>query len=171
VIAAQSGIVVTSTSSTGRTSANNDQLIESAELLGRLVDLRSSLKDTESAQRGYLIAGDGGFLEACHTAAAQTEVAMLKLEELATRAKVLIPRIQLLKQYVDEKLAEMKSTISTRQEKGPEAAAAILRRGRWSPNWRPPNEKGSPFEPRKRQQASGRPPAHSSEQPRWLSSP
>jgi CHASE3 domain sensor protein len=58
----------------------------------------------------------GDFLEPYHTAAAQTEVAMLKLEELAPRAKIPMPRIRLLKQYVDEKLAEMKSTISTRQE-------------------------------------------------------
>ncbi len=86
-------------------------------------------EDTENAYSDYVIDGHDDFLTPYHTASAQTRTAVLKLEELAPHVINDPSRIALIKRDATEMIDEMKLAIAVRQEKGPEAAAAIVKGG------------------------------------------
>jgi signal transduction histidine kinase len=106
---------------------NSSTLVFNAETHAN--SLLTQLREAETAQRGYLLTGDEGYLQPYHAAAQQ---APKELTALAASPSGLITPDQLktIRQLTGDKLAELDETIKARQEQGLEAALAIVTSGR-----------------------------------------
>jgi signal transduction histidine kinase/FixJ family two-component response regulator len=130
VIGLRAGTVAFGIMGARQLAANNERVSESVELLARFNDLSSNLKVADSAHRGYVLTGHHDFLAPFHAAAAETNIALSRLEQLAT-SRIMSPAgIDSLKKFVCENIDEMKRTVTARESKGQEAAAAIVNNGR-----------------------------------------
>src|SRR5262249_50312089 len=100
-----------------------------AEMRARqeMYELLSSLKDAETGQRGYLLAGADSYLEPYQQARAKIP---LLLDELATdlqSSQSLESEIRELRRLSLAKLAELEETIRLRREEGLDAALQLVR--------------------------------------------
>jgi PAS domain S-box-containing protein len=125
VIGIRAGNVATALLLARRLAANNNRVTDSVELVTRLMDLSSHLKDAEIARTGFVISGARDSLAQFQDAAAQTTVALLRIGELAQKSPSSHNQFELLKKFAKEKVDEMRTTIAVRQEKGAEAARAL----------------------------------------------
>lgn len=84
------------------------------------------LKDAETGQRGYIITGDGEFLAPYDNAAIEFPDALRALVPLAETAseRAALGEIERLSRL---KLDELAATVALRRERGPDAAAAVVR--------------------------------------------
>uniref|UniRef100_UPI0025D0304F CHASE3 domain-containing protein n=1 Tax=uncultured Caulobacter sp. TaxID=158749 RepID=UPI0025D0304F len=102
------------------------QIFHSHEVIVAIGELRSSVQDAETGQRGYLLTGNDRYLEPYETAVANVERQIDKLATLTSDNASQQDRITGLQRRVTAKLAELKSTIDVRRAQGPAAALAIV---------------------------------------------
>ncbi len=106
--------------------SGNDKIVHTHEVITGLNDVLSSVKDAETGQRGFLLTGNEEYLAPYDRALRSIPLSMDRLTGLAVDNPAQQSRLPMLRQHVDAKLAELKSTIDTRRTQGPEAALAIV---------------------------------------------
>ncbi|MDB5437963.1 MAG: multi-sensor hybrid histidine kinase, partial [Caulobacteraceae bacterium] len=109
---------------------DNQKIIHSHDVILALDELLSTVQDTETGQRGFLLTGADRYLEPYNAAvsdvAARTDaVAALTRDNPDQQANL----VQ-LKSHIDAKLAELKETIDLRRAQGAEAALAVVQSDR-----------------------------------------
>jgi len=102
---------------------NNTHVIDKAN------NLLSMLKDTETAQRGYLLTGDETFLEPYFTAQMSIAGNLAELQKL-TRVSSAKKHLEVMKPLIAAKMADLKYLIDLRQDNNLNFVASILREGR-----------------------------------------
>jgi signal transduction histidine kinase len=90
--------------------------------------LLSALEDAETGQRGFVITGDGRYLDPYESARSRLQGEIDRLRELKN-ATVPIRELDAIQALVRTKLDELGETIALRRSGGFEAAAARLRQG------------------------------------------
>src|SRR5882672_272537 len=96
-------------------------------ILQELEDFFSSLKDTETGQRGYLLTGEESYLQPYTNGLAQLQTELDALERLGAREELSRERVERVARLTRQKLAEIDRTIQLRRDKGLEAALEIVR--------------------------------------------
>jgi methyl-accepting chemotaxis protein len=91
-----------------------------------LADVRSSLKDAETGQRGYLLTGEERYLEPYHSAIKVIDRHIQALRELTADNRDQQRRLDLLGSLAAGKLAELAETIELRRQHGERAAAQVV---------------------------------------------
>ncbi len=102
----------------------------SHQVIQRLEELLSALKDVETGQRGFLIAGDPAYLEPYNEALGSVERELASLRALTRDNARQQERWKALEPLIRAKLAELKQTIEARAAQGFEPARAIVMAGR-----------------------------------------
>ena len=97
------------------------------EVLTRINNVLSTLKDAETGQRGYLLTRLEEYLEPYQVAVARIEEHIKQLRDLTSDNPSQQRRILLLAQKVADKQDELQETIETRRGKSFEAALAIVK--------------------------------------------
>jgi len=102
----------------------------SYDVLGRLDDALSALKDVETGERGYLLVGEESYLEPYQSglgAAAQNLEKVRKLtDDNATQQR----RLDALEPLIAERLASAKKAIDTRRNESADAALQFIKTGK-----------------------------------------
>jgi CheY-like chemotaxis protein len=113
-----------------RTTAN---LIENSrleahtyEVLGKLDDLISQLKDAETGQRGYLLTGEKSYLEPYITALPIIEKNLKDLERLTADNLSQQQRLETLETIISRRLSVIEDTINVRENQGFESARQLV---------------------------------------------
>jgi methyl-accepting chemotaxis protein len=99
------------------------------QVLEHVADVLSLLKDAETGQRGYIIAGDETFLEPYQTGTSNVHTVIKDLRELTADNANQQSRIDKLEPLVAAKLAELKQTVELRRKGNLEEATKIVRGG------------------------------------------
>ena len=96
--------------------------------IARLDRLESLMKDAETGQRGFIITGNDTYLEPFRAA---TERLPDELEQLTAMSRVGASDRELarVRQLIEEKLAELRTTIELRRTQGFEAAVRVIEAG------------------------------------------
>jgi PAS domain S-box-containing protein len=102
---------------------NNTHVIDKAN------NLISMLKDTETAQRGYLLTGDETFLEPYFTAQISIAGNLAELQKL-TRVSSAKKHLEVMKPLIAAKMADLKYLIDLRHDNNLTFVASIVREGR-----------------------------------------
>jgi PAS domain S-box-containing protein len=100
------------------------------EVLERLEQFLSSATDAETAERGYVITGDAGYLEPYRHAIQSLGALRRRLQELTADNPDQERRLQSLGALVEERLAELGSVVDLRQTQGFEAAQKKILTGK-----------------------------------------
>jgi methyl-accepting chemotaxis protein len=106
--------------------ANNQQVSHTHQVRRQLAELRSSLKDAETGQRGYLLTGAESYLEPYQTARPQIRSLYEEVRRLTSDNAEQQQRLQTLAPLLDTKLAELQQTIDLRRGQGLDAALKIV---------------------------------------------
>ncbi|WP_017746784.1 CHASE3 domain-containing protein [Scytonema hofmannii] len=96
------------------------------QVLGGLNDLVSQLKDSETAQRGYLLTGEKRYLEPYNTALSVIENTVTNLRQLTADNPNQQRRINALKPIIDRKLINIQNSISLREKQELESVRQYL---------------------------------------------
>lgn len=80
----------------------------------------SYLKDIETGQRGYLLTGDRAYLEPYEQAKVALPAAIDRLSDETRNSRTY------LRSLIEDKLAEVDSTLAVRDQQGPQAALALV---------------------------------------------
>ena len=99
------------------------------EVRTKLADLISSLKDTETGQRGFLITGEDSFLAPYSAALPDVARTLGELRSLTADNEVQQRRLSAVQPLIDGKLAELKKTIDLRRTQGFEPALKVVTSG------------------------------------------
>ena len=91
-----------------------------------LYELLSTVQDTETGQRGYLLTGDVKYLAPYEDARARVMPELADIASLTRDNDAQQARIVTLRRHIEAKLAELKRTIDLRLSSGPAAALAIV---------------------------------------------
>jgi methyl-accepting chemotaxis protein len=91
-----------------------------------LADLLSELKDAETGQRGYIITGDDNYLQPYQTALGSIKSSFDQVHGLTSDNPHQQQRWVALSPLIDEKAAELKTTIDLRKSQGFDAAAKFV---------------------------------------------
>ena len=106
---------------------DNQHMVEHTnEVLGETEGLRSSLKDAETGQRGYLITGGDDYLAPYRAAVTAAPKALAQLRQLTSDNKHQQARLDELEPLVAGKFTELEETIDLRRDKGFVAARAVV---------------------------------------------
>lgn len=116
-------------SETRHSTVARQELRRSFEYQSEVERLGSLLKDAETGQRGYLIAGDHSFLAPYDQARARLADQIVRVEQSTPAAGADRADLERLKRLIAGKFAEMQTVIDIRDRSGAEAAAARLRKG------------------------------------------
>lgn len=100
------------------------------EVLERLEQFLSSATDAETAERGYVITGDAGYLEPYRHAIQSLGALRRRLQQLMADNPDQERRLQSLGALVEERLAELGSVVDLRQTQGFEAAQKKILTGK-----------------------------------------
>ncbi|PHV13026.1 methyl-accepting chemotaxis protein [Chitinimonas sp. BJB300] len=95
-------------------------------VISRIDDLESLIKDAETGQRGFLLTGDTSYLAPYLQAAQKIDGALLKFLAIERNNAVPPQRLELLRQAIGSKLAELQETVAIRQKNGLQPALAIV---------------------------------------------
>ena len=98
-------------------------------VLSRLDKLLSVVTDAETAERGYVITGDAGYLEPYRGSLQGSEAIQRQLAELTADNPVQQQRLRVLRGLVGERLAQLETGIELRRTQGFEAAQREILRG------------------------------------------
>ena len=90
----------------------------------------STLKDTETGQRGFLLTGNDRYLEPYNAARTRIDQELDTLKQLTQDNTSQQQRIAQLEELVNRKLVELENTIQLRRTQGLEAAIAVIRSDR-----------------------------------------
>jgi PAS domain S-box-containing protein len=105
----------------------NRETTAALRALQTLEDFASSLKDTETGQRGYLLTGEEAYLKPYTNGLSQVQTNVAALRELASAGNLPKDRIEHVAGLTQQKLAELDRTIQQRRKNGLDAALAIVR--------------------------------------------
>ena len=106
---------------------DNDTAVQHTyQVLDGIDQIVSTLKDAETGQRGFLITGEDGYLEPFTTASDAIGPAIDTVAELTADNPRQQERIASLRDLVQQKFAEMQSTIDVSRTQGFEAARQIV---------------------------------------------
>ena len=99
------------------------------EVIGSAEGLLSTLKDAETGQRGYLLTGDGAYLQPYEDALARVRAQQGAFAELVANSPAQRVRVLAMQNSVEGKLAELGHTVSLRRSGDVEGALAVVRSG------------------------------------------
>jgi signal transduction histidine kinase len=102
------------------------QQVHTYNVLARLDDLLSLLKDAETGQRGFIIVGTKRYLEPYTAAIGKIEPALKDIEHLVVDNPAQQQRLVVLKSKIAEKLAELDEMISLMKKKGFESTKMVI---------------------------------------------
>jgi len=103
-----------------------DWVAHTHKVLESVADVRSTLKDAETAQRGYVITGEDRYLEPYQVAVRVADRQIQDLKELTADNRNQQRRIASVQSLTANKLTELKETIDLRRNKGFAAAAQVV---------------------------------------------
>jgi PAS domain S-box-containing protein len=106
------------------------QVQHSRQLLQQVEQTLASVRDAESGQRGFLLTGDPEYLDAYNTAVAALPSDLSRLRASVANEPALRTRGATLSSLIDEKLSELKETITLRQNEGFQAALSVVETNR-----------------------------------------
>ncbi|MEY4705580.1 MAG: hypothetical protein RL042_1785 [Nitrospirota bacterium] len=101
-------------------------VIHTHEVLTELSRTLSSLTDAETGQRGFLLTGHDGYLEPYTRAVMEIHGHLERLKVLTQDNQLQQSRLQVLDAKVEEKLTELRETVSARQSRGLDEALRIV---------------------------------------------
>jgi PAS domain S-box-containing protein len=107
-----------------------EQFEMSRGVLQAAARLLSTLKDSETGQRGFLLTGQAKYLEPYRQSILDIPVALQALRFAAAKRPDQTARIRAIEPLVEEKLAELRQTVELRQSQGFDAALAVVMSGR-----------------------------------------
>jgi CHASE3 domain sensor protein len=99
-------------------------------VLQELHDFLSTLKDTETGQRGYLLTGDEAYLEPFNTAQARLQSELDTLKSLGSTRHIPAERVATILRLTQERLSMLKEGVRRRRDQSFDAALNIIRTGR-----------------------------------------
>jgi PAS domain S-box-containing protein len=106
------------------------QVQHSRQLLERVQDTMSSIRDAESGQRGFVLTGDPEYLDAYSASVAALPAELALLRASVTNEPVLRTRVETLRSLITEKVAELQETVALRQSQGFKAALGVIESNR-----------------------------------------
>ena len=106
------------------------QVQHSRALLEQIEQTRSSIRDAESGQRGFLLTGDPEYLDAYHAAIAALPGELATLRASVADEPGLRTRVETLSNVISEKVGELQETVALRQNEGLEAALSVVETNR-----------------------------------------
>jgi len=113
-----------------RSTAAADEVTTGVELIVQIQNLLSSVKDTETGQRGYLLTGDDAYLEPFNSGRAAIDGELDKIQVLTAKDPEQQQRLQQLRGLIASKVDELLSTITLKRAGKSEEALAIVRTDR-----------------------------------------
>ncbi len=87
----------------------------------------STITEAETGERGYLLTGDAQYLDPYHSALADLPKELDQLAQTAAAAKREVSAVALLQSLIHDKIAELKRTITLRDEYSQADALALVR--------------------------------------------
>jgi PAS domain S-box-containing protein len=108
---------------------SNRKVSAARTVLQRLDQLISTLRDAETAQRGYLLTGDEQFLTPYRGALAQVDVQEASIRSLASSGELPPSPIETLLRLTREKRTELEQSVQIRRDSALEPALALVRAG------------------------------------------
>lgn len=109
---------------------NNNSVIQTHRVIVGIDQLLSDIQDAETGQRGFLLTGNSRYLDPYRKATDQLQPRLEEVERLIGADPAQQPRFEELKRLIRSKLEELTSTIAARDQKGLEAAIAIVSSGK-----------------------------------------
>jgi methyl-accepting chemotaxis protein len=91
-----------------------------------VIEVRSSVKDTETGQRGFLLTGEDRYLEPYHDGLKAVDRYMQDVRELTLDNPNQLKRLNTLQSLIAVKNAEMGETIALRRQRGEQAAVQVV---------------------------------------------
>ncbi|MGU3496247.1 response regulator [Xanthobacteraceae bacterium A53D] len=110
--------------------AGTEKVTQTHEVIIALQRVLSSTLDAETGQRGFVLSNDESYLQPYSRALAALPGRLDAIAELTKDDPLLRPRVEILKQHVDAKLAELAQTIEIRRTQGLQAALAAVQSDR-----------------------------------------
>ena len=105
---------------------NSHQVTHSQQVLTKLEEVLSQIKDAETGQRGYIITGEESYLEPYRLARITIEQEIEDLNNLTATNPNQNQRLNPLKLLIAKKLAELKLTIDLRRDRGFDVASRVV---------------------------------------------
>src|SRR5580692_467137 len=105
----------------------HEQVVRSLDALAAAQQVENAMQDAERGQRGFLLTGDPAYLQPYRNGIAQVPATLKKLRELTAGEPAQQPRVAELGEQIEQKLAELKSTLDARERGGAGAALSIMR--------------------------------------------
>lgn len=105
---------------------NQQKVLHSHTVLVALDKLISTIQDAETGQRGYLLTGNGKYLDPYNAAVAAVGSQLEAVASLTSDNAAQQTNIVQLRRHLDAKLGELGETIDLRRSKGVEAALALV---------------------------------------------
>lgn len=121
------GIIGTNVWLVERSQGYFDEVIQGRIARRAAVDLRVSMQDIESSQRGFLLTQDESYLEPYEASLPEVEEQLQALERVLAPYPQALPYIATLREDVTIKLNEMAETIALVREGDVEGARAVVR--------------------------------------------
>ena len=125
-ILAVAGLILIGEASFRSSSAAVADMEEAQLTRGALNDLKQTILDAETGQRGFLLTGDERYLEPYNNAISQVNKELDLLREKFTPYSNLMVEFGILSQHISRKLAEMDLSIRMRREDKEEAWRFVL---------------------------------------------
>lgn len=108
----------------------NRWVVHTHEVISRLQDVLSLLKDAETGQRGYLLTGKDEYLEPYRTAVEKMPGRVDQLQALTADNPDQQARLPALRALIAAKLGELNEAVTARRDRGQDAALAVVLDGR-----------------------------------------
>jgi len=109
------------------------ELVDSADLVAHthkvkeaIFEVRSSLKDAETGQRGFLLTGEDRYLEPYQQGVKAIDLYLQEARELTVDNSNQQKRLNALQSVIAVKLAELAETIAVRRQRGEQAAVQVV---------------------------------------------
>lgn len=99
------------------------------EVISNNQELLSDVKDAESAERGYIISGDEGYLEPYHSASENIAQTVARLQQLVADNPAQQQRLQNLERLIAQRIAVLNKAVQERRDSGLEAAKQVVMAG------------------------------------------
>ena len=97
------------------------------QVSGKIQDLLSQLRETETEQRGYLLAGEEADLKSYQAAVADVEQSIKDLQQLTAKNPKQQQKLDALEPLIARKLALLNKSIDLRERRNVEAALQVVR--------------------------------------------
>ncbi|UTF59768.1 CHASE3 domain-containing protein [Gilvimarinus sp. DA14] len=109
---------------------NSQSVTNTLAVMGLIKDLKTELVNAESGQRGYLLTGDGQYLEPYHDALAKLDHLLATLAESTTEIEEQRVRFQAIQELVRAKIDEMQEVVALMHSNRRAEAVSLVRTDR-----------------------------------------